>query len=422
MARNAAPTLPRLLAHLSDLHVPVIFIDHGSTDATWDIARDASHGLIKELLREPFRGYFDLTRQLRLKRDIIASASTQWIMHVDADEFLITPNNDLAKALNAADKEGALAIGCDEYMFLPRGEDDQHRPDDFIETMHAYVPFAEKDPKQRVFRRDAPLDLWLKTGGHTVSRDQQVIASEKLQLNHYVGLSLDHLRSQYLPRIFSAKDRVKHWHSNRMGDLDDLIVEAAPGELRDAATGLDNSDPVSALPVMAPSKQPRPTTRWGWAAGYDLIVAGQTGTAVPAITEQIIASHSDMKVETVQHDFARLVSAGRRPLLHVLEDPRPILSEMARDAARKYLVRYIRGVTQIRQAALQAGMPYQEISSQDFDPHAVSAENISIHWQPCRGFKARSGKAAATPLDPKLVRIGGDFLNHLGFGVRANAS
>ncbi|HLQ18663.1 MAG TPA: glycosyltransferase, partial [Tabrizicola sp.] len=69
--RNAASTLAAVLKHLHALDCRIIAIDHGSTDGSRAIAEAAG---VDQLVHDPWTGFQDLTRQLRMRQHLIASA------------------------------------------------------------------------------------------------------------------------------------------------------------------------------------------------------------------------------------------------------------------------------------------------------------------------------------------------------------
>ena len=230
--RNAEATLEPCLRHLKWHGARIIMIDNGSTDRTPEIAR----GLVDDVRHDPFHGAFDLTRQLRLKAEIIKGIGKGWIIHADADEFIDTPEGTpLSEFLPLWDGSDAVSLACNEIMFLPTSETDWHAPDRFVETMQACIRIEERDPKERVFRASAPLTRWMATGGHTVAASGDRRPTAPLTLRHYFGLSLDQIRADYLGRIYAPGDLGKRWHGGRQA-IAMTVVPPAPDVLHTAET------------------------------------------------------------------------------------------------------------------------------------------------------------------------------------------
>jgi glycosyltransferase involved in cell wall biosynthesis len=362
--RNAAPTLGALLAHLARQGAEAIVIDNGSTDATRAIAESHRGAPVVEIVDEPVTGVFDLTRQLRLKRDIIRGLDG-WVLHADADEFVDGPDGWALRDLLALwDLSGILAFECDELLFLPRSDAEQHDPASFQTSMRHCHPLGEHDPKQRLFRASAPLDLWMRTGGHTITRDRPGIAPARLRLRHYFGLSLDQIRSEYLSRVFASRDVAKLWHGSRMGAAAYDIVPPSPAELC----------PVDAVTVPdAPPRRPaifRPRAGGAapvspvaerFAAQADLAVLAAPGEAAGWVVGALSRLMPDLRVTRLSG-----IGGAGSPVLHLLSHP-------ARDAPEKAEVQpghaeeWLRRIAQARQAALIPGTHYLEARIEDLE-------------------------------------------------------
>jgi hypothetical protein len=387
MARNAAPTLARLLDHMEANEVPVTFIDHGSTDATREIAAERLGRSVVALIDEPFRGVFDLTRQLALKREIAESLAAGWIAHLDADEFPCSPRPDetLRAFLARQPGDGVEAVDCDEYVYLPLSEEDEHAPESFPETMVHCLRFRNRDRKQRFFRRGVPLDQWLRTGGHFVSWKS---APEAMPLHHYIGLSLDHLRSQYLGRVFSRGDIEKGWHFNRRALDPGFVRPPAPhGLLRreDALRGVGEA--VARLPVFAP-RNPSRLARPNIPSDTDLIIAAASPRALAAVRDILAEQRPRLRIYPLPEAAEDLPEAV--PLLHVIEDGRVLLPGPRAELARGAAAEWCRFVAAMRQEGLRLHR-YAELRMEDLrSGHADLAEAVEnlLHGEGrrCDGF------------------------------------
>ncbi len=251
--RNAEATLERCLNHLFWHGANVIVIENGSTDGTRNVLR---RFLDVDLRHDPYTFAFDLTRQLRLKQDIIREVGTGWIIHADADEFIDTPEGlPLKDILPLWEPQDIVAFPTVELMYLPTSEEDHHDSATFETTMNACVRMSERDPKQRVFRADAPLKCWLATGGHTILKGGHGLATNPLILRHYPALSLDHFRAKYLSRVFAPGDLGKSWHTNRIG-AGITVVPPKPEQLSAPENAL-STKPARNIPVFADLPDPR---------------------------------------------------------------------------------------------------------------------------------------------------------------------
>lgn len=369
--RNGSATLAAALDHLDGLGCRVVAVDHGSTDDSRAIAAARLGGLVQELVDEPWTGTFDLQRQLRLKRRLLAAATTGWVLHADADEFLDPPDGTtLAECLAQADASGQMAFACNEQLFLPLYEDEEHDPDSFQTTLTAHVPLQDRDPKQRLFRRDADLGLWLRTAGHTVTRDADRLARPRLTLRHYPGLSLDDLRGQYLARVFAPDDRARHWHSNRAAAQGFQIVAPDPELFKPEAT-------YRHLPFLQP--QPTPEAH-PLPKGADLfLLADRTD---PGMADRIAALLPGLRVAEVA---VTDLPAMRRmcPVLHVLSHPARLHGRgVQRSLERSRAEDWTRSVALARQWAVDRNAAYAEIRLEELDTPEQWFDRLLRLWQP----------------------------------------
>ena len=223
---NAAKTLGLVLAQLERNRIKVHIIDHGSTDRTPQIIAHHVGAPVIEVIHQEFDGVFRLKQQLDLKEGILKSLTDDWVIHIDADEIFESPNEgeSLREMIERLDKEGFDVIDCDEFVFSPI--DDAFEPQDFINEMRHYYHF---NPLGRTLHRaqrraNGPLS-WSATGGHGLPLDGRKLAPERIRLRHYIGLSFDHLRSQYLGRVFSSEELQRGWHHNRVATTQEFIVK-----------------------------------------------------------------------------------------------------------------------------------------------------------------------------------------------------
>ena len=214
--RNEAVHIERCIRHFIESGCDVCLIDNDSADGTLDLARQfLGHGLL-DFHRLPWTGTFSLTKQLDAKRAIIEASQHDWVVHADADEWLVSPieGQTLAEALSAADSEGFNVVNFHECVFVPTpGADHNHT--DYVETMRDYYFFQPFYPRlHRAWRRDAVLDN-LSKGGHIVSGADRNLSPHDLILRHYIVLSQAQANAKYLNRVFSAEDLESGWHGNR---------------------------------------------------------------------------------------------------------------------------------------------------------------------------------------------------------------
>lgn len=352
--RNAEATVGKCLDHLLWHGAKAIVIDNGSTDSTREIIQAAGEGV--ELRTDPYNAAFDLTRQLRIKREIIENVTDGWIIHADSDEFLDTPEGTpLSEHLALWQGSDVIAMPCAEIMFLPASDTERHEPETFQETMHACIRIADRDPKERVFRARAPLDRWMATGGHTVTRATDPAPPISLTLRHYFGLSLDQIRAEYLGRIYAPGDLGKLWHGDRLG-VARTVVPPADGILLNPEDLADK--PVHrTAPVFEPHRTDTPPSE-NTAANLELI------TISPETRAQITTMIEDAFPGIVLGETSA-TARGRRPRLLVTEHPaldRPENATLVGHAEH-----WLRTVAGARQSGLAEFGPYAELRLEDVE-------------------------------------------------------
>jgi Sulfotransferase family/Glycosyl transferase family 2 len=224
-AHNAAKTLGSVLEHLEQNCIRVHFIDHGSTDRTAQIVAQYMGAPVIDITHQEFDGVFRLSEQLELKDAIVKNLTDDWVIHSDADEILESPNEgeSLREMIERLDKAGFDIIDCDEFVFAPVEKASESQ--DFVNEMRHYYHFSPIGRTlHRAQRRASTPSKWSLTGGHKLSLVDQKLAPERIRLRHYIGLSLDHLRSQYLGRVFAGEELQRGWHYNRVATTQDFVV------------------------------------------------------------------------------------------------------------------------------------------------------------------------------------------------------
>ncbi len=395
--RNAASTLAAAFEHLEALGCDVIAIDHGSTDGSRDIAASSQQAGRCRIIDSRWTGAFDLHRQLAQKCEIIAGLSPGWVLHADADEFLEPPpGQSLADCIVSASSNGQIAFPVTEQLFVPRYEDEEHDPQNFRKTMTAFVQMHEHDAKQRLFRSDADLALWMRTGGHTVTRDPERLAPP-LVLQHFPGLSLDDLRAQYHARVFAPGDRARLWHDNRSAahafDIVEpdpaLFCKASPSDLRRLPFFRPRA-PYAAPPLPVPA---------------DLyLVDGGAGGGHAALLQ---AALPGLRIATVDAS-ALWGMTQNHPVLNILGHPAGLHGHnVQRSLERSRAVEWTRRIAQARQWALDRNAVYAELRIEEVQPGGEALRDCLLRLlQP----RAPRGATGFVPIDsPAILR--GPFEN-----------
>lgn len=208
--------MPYALADLIGEGLDIVLIDHDSTDRTVPIARQfTGHGLLA-IERLPWTGYFSLTEQLEAKRRIIERLDHDWIVHVDADEWLSAPEarQTLLGGLEAADAAGYNCVHFNEFVFVPRpGED--FTGTDYRRRLTRYYFYRPHYPfLLRAWKRKAGLDNRDKAG-HLLCPGARWFPQD-FPLRHYIFLSEAQAQSKYLTRKFEEGEVARGWHFDRL--------------------------------------------------------------------------------------------------------------------------------------------------------------------------------------------------------------
>ena len=243
----------RCISDLIDGGLEVHVIDHGSTDGTREIAAEFMGRGVVAIGDLAWDGTFSLSEQLKAKRQAYERCRHDWVVHVDADEWLCVPasagTSRLIDAISAADSAGFNCINFRELVFVAKGDADYLR-EDYASRMRDYYLFEPTYPRLiRAVRRDAGLDT-LPSGGHAPTAGDVRRWPTDLILRHYMALSAAQVREKYLTRRFSQEDIARGWHRRRLAIdpskiavRDSQCLRALPSPL--AHDSYDLSFPVS---------------------------------------------------------------------------------------------------------------------------------------------------------------------------------
>jgi glycosyltransferase involved in cell wall biosynthesis len=222
--RNESIHLPGQLDRLLNDQLDIAIIDNGSDDGSREICEEfQSKGSIK-ICDQPWTGEFSLHDQLRLKADIIRSSNHDWVVHVDADEWLQTPKpgQSLLDGLEEADAGGANCVNFNEFVFVPMVGEDFYQTD-YVQQMRRYYFFQPAYPRlMRAWKRSANVSN-IDAGGHKLSGTNVQIHPVDFNLRHYIALSEEHVMKKYVGRKFSREDLESGWHFNRLGIRPDQL-------------------------------------------------------------------------------------------------------------------------------------------------------------------------------------------------------
>lgn len=215
--RNEEHHARRLLNDLTCQGIDVFVIDHGSSDATLDVCNGYHGNGVVGIQHQAWEGTFNLTEQLDLKQQTINSLNHDWVIHIDADEWLQSPqpNESLLDGISRLAKQGYNVINFEEFVFLPDSTFNPTTAQNIDQILNYYYFAPKPNRLMRAWKNRSGLMLNPKSGGHRISGDLRV-APENFVLRHYICLSQVHAIEKYSSRVFSAEDTNKGWHRNRL--------------------------------------------------------------------------------------------------------------------------------------------------------------------------------------------------------------
>jgi glycosyltransferase involved in cell wall biosynthesis len=224
--RNEELHIARCLDDLHAAGIETILIDNDSTDRTVLIAQNyLGKGLlfIKTL---PWRGHFSLAEQIATKKEVIGRIEHDWVLYVDADEWLcpLQLGSTLADAINRVDSKGFNCINFDEMVFAPWPGEDFTAGGSYTRRMLTYYFFEPRPHRlMRAWRRD--LRPAMETG-HRLFSSQLKLYPHNFVLRHYVALSRAHAIKKYVGRRFDPTEVARGWHFNRLTiNADNLMLK-----------------------------------------------------------------------------------------------------------------------------------------------------------------------------------------------------
>jgi glycosyltransferase involved in cell wall biosynthesis len=246
--RNEERFIGACVEHLIRQGVEVYICDNGSTDRTVEIAEPYCGAGVIAIERVPYGGDFQWERLLRRKEELFQSLDAEWLIHVDADEILLSPSDvPLARAIADVDALGYDTIEFNEFTFVPTLEAPDHDTPEFLSTLRTYYPFRPRSPHcvRALKKQDGPMEIaW--SGGHNVRfAHTPALYPTPFRMKHYLFLSVDHAKRKYVTRPYRADLRARGWHGWRARLRPEDIRLPAGGDLRVTASDqdLDPSNP-----------------------------------------------------------------------------------------------------------------------------------------------------------------------------------
>jgi glycosyltransferase involved in cell wall biosynthesis len=243
--RNGEPYIKRCIDHLIANELEVAVLDNESTDNTNRIISDNSHKLIFHGTI-PFDGYYRVVKILQAKDDLARQLKADWMVHVDADEILHScrSGETLRTGIERAARTGASVVNFDEFVFIPRSEQEDYRDSDYPKEMKWYYFFEPHH--HRLMRAFSSRHSNIEGAGHRVG-GKPALYEQNFALCHYIALSLQMLKDKYESQIFPEDALARGWHKSRANiDLNHIALPASEKLkywLDNRVESLDKSNP-----------------------------------------------------------------------------------------------------------------------------------------------------------------------------------
>lgn len=216
--RNGELYIGTCLEYLKAQGIEVYLINHDSSDGTRQIAERFAPACVRSIIDLDYSGAFDLAAMLKIKAEIIAGITVDWVIHQDVDEILEAPIpfSSLRDGITAADEKGFNVINFDEFVFVPSSEEESFEGSDYTKKMNRYY-FFEPQPLRlnRCWRVGSALSN-IENAGHILKGDGMSLFPINFVLRHYIILSGQHGRSKYgQQRNYSDAGVSRGWHGWR---------------------------------------------------------------------------------------------------------------------------------------------------------------------------------------------------------------
>jgi len=197
---NEEVILPFFLRHYEQFADQIVVFDSGSIDGTLDILK--SHPLVEIRHREATGGKIDDLENCRLKNTAWQNTGADWVMVVDADEFLF--HRQMKNFLSACDqrKENVVPSDCWQMVGdrIPLGG-----------LLTSHIITGARDAmtaayydKVLVFKPET--EMVYSPGCHAFAGKNIRPAQERLPMLHYKWLSLDYISHKAAALVMSERN------------------------------------------------------------------------------------------------------------------------------------------------------------------------------------------------------------------------
>lgn len=211
---NEEEIIDQTITHMQSHRVPLVVIDNGSTDDTFGILKKYPKDVIVEISRIKTK-HFTLGFLLRTLHNMISKYQPEWMLLLDADEFLEAPARSMSvrEAIALESSRGFNLIQFDNFEFWPTEKDKDSNDKDIRRRIRHY---SWNDNWQfKCFRNYPGTNIEL-SGGHLPIFPRGIrvnLSPNRFVKRHYMILSYKHgmrkVHEERLPRY--SEDEKKRW-------------------------------------------------------------------------------------------------------------------------------------------------------------------------------------------------------------------
>jgi hypothetical protein len=277
MVRNEGDVIEAFVRHHAEIVDQLVVVDHRSADGTDEIVLAlAAEGLPVRLLREDSRVQRQNEVMTSLMRDASTEEEADWVLPLDADEFLTAPGASVRAVLGCSPQQ---PLAVDMRPYVPTADD----------------PRDEPNPLRRIcHRRRLEHDTWTRKVlvPRRWARDERYLLA---QGNHVL---LDRRTGEFLPTTWAGDLALAHLPVRSADQLARKVLGGWPAHV--------------ARPDRAPDGA------FQWKRVFDLVVAG----------ERLDAS----ELEAIAFDYPTREPDPRQELIL---DPIPVAHELRYPLSRE---------------------------------------------------------------------------------------
>ncbi len=214
---NEADIVDQSIRYMIQQGIPLVVVDNGSTDGSLAIERRyVGRGVLKVRVSPP-DPYYDVKKVLNEAYALALEYSPDWIVHVNADEFIESPypKLTLAEAIRNEARFGYNMIQVNFFDFLLTERDYQSKVKDVRKRLRYYTWIT--DFHFRAWKHYRGTNLVVHAGHKPVfpAGVEEKISRFKFPLRHYKFRSVEQgMRKVFKERLprYSPDNLSKGWH------------------------------------------------------------------------------------------------------------------------------------------------------------------------------------------------------------------